>query len=296
MSSRSFRSQITAALCCAISLFAQPAPKPAARPFQNQSSSTINYTPGPDGSETVEIHNVSYEIIGTQVPGRPPSERLLLRKTTHSKQTPGDIGEDATITLEAWRLGDDIGQKPLYTITAGGTDGHTLDNALFVASRALEEVEWWSVYKLGSGQHFFDTYVPLISFSISRETLETRYVGLEVPPDDEADATLKKPNVVGALSYASEDRMIREVLLTCDDLQQAQLLRSYADVTRTVSFDDDSHSIKISFRQNYPSPPKPVDVLIRLVGDDLDLAHAQLPPRMHAISWRRGSDSRSVRK
>ena len=222
-------------------------------PLHAQSASTIDFSSAADGSETVEIRNISHEVTGTQVPGRPPGERLLLRKTTHSKQVLGDIGLEATVTLEAWRLGEDPRQKPLYTLTVAGEDARTIDNALLAVSRGLEETEWWSVYKLGSGQHLFDTYVPLLSFSISRETVTTRYVGLEVPPDDTKDARLKQPNVVGVLIYASEDRLIREALVTCDDPKQAQLLRSYADTTRAVSWTEGA--LKLSFGQNYPSPP-----------------------------------------
>ena len=266
----------------------QQAPK-ANRPFQAQASSAITASSSADGSETVEIRNVSYEITGTGIPGRPSGERLLLRKTTHSKEALGDIGVDASATLEAWRFGDNPAQKPLYAVNATGADAHTMDNALLVVSRGLEEVDWWSVYKLGSGQHFFDTYVPLLSFSISRETVNTRYVGLEVSPDDALDARLKQANVVAVLTYASGDRLIREALLTCDDVRQARLLRSYADVTRTVSAEErpPSRSVRIWFQQNYPSPPNPVEVLIPVLGDDLDLAHAQLPPRMHVNAWRR---------
>jgi len=53
---------------------------------------------------------------------------------------------------------------------------------------------------LGSGQHLFETYVPLLSFSISRETVTTRYVGFEAPGDDTNDTRLKQPNVVGVLT------------------------------------------------------------------------------------------------
>jgi hypothetical protein len=242
----------------------------------------------------VEIRNVSYEVTGEGVPGRPPSERLLLRKTTRSKQVLGDIGEDATVTLEAWRFGDDPAQKPLYALNTSGVDIRTIDNALLVASRGVEEVDWWSVYKLGSGQHVFDTYVPLVSFSISRETVQTRYVGLEVPPDDTPVASLKQPNVVAVVIYAGEDRVIKEALLTSDDPRQARLLRSYADVTRTVSAEEKSaaRAVRVSFRQNYPSPPNPVDVVIPIVRDDLDLAHAQLPPRMHVSAYHRPGTSR----
>ncbi len=299
-----FRISVTAAsLTCA--LFSQPpkqqAPaKGAAKPMQEQSSSSINSTTDANGSEVVEIHNVAYEVTGTDVPGR-LGERLLLRKTVHSKETLGDIGINATITLEAWRFGDDVRQKPLYAITASGSDGHTLDNAIFVAERGLEEVDWLSIYKLGTGQHLFDTYVPLVSFSISKEFLTTRYVGLEVPPDDTADARLKQPNVVAVLSYASEDRVLREALLTCDDPKQAQLLRSYADTTRSLAMverppvatppgaqpREPLRTLRLSFSQNYPSAPDTKDVIIPLQGDDLDLVHAQLPPRIHAAVWKR---------
>jgi len=269
-------------------VLAQSAPK-APRLFQAQSSSSIKTSSGADGSETVEIRNMSYEITGTGVPGRPSSERLLLRKTAHSKEVLGDIGVDATVTVEAWRFGDDPAQRPLYTLTSTGTDVRTMDNALLVASRGVEEVEWWSVFQLGSGKHLFDSYVPLVSFSISRETVKTRYVGLEVPPDDEADARLKQPNVVAVLTYAAEDRVIREALLTRDDTRQARLLRSYADVTRAVLAEERGASrvVRIVFTQNYPSAPNLVEVVIPVLKDDLDLAHAQVPAGMHVSAWRR---------
>jgi len=267
------------ALFLVVGLASAQTAKKVVKPLHAESSSTIDYSAAADGSETIEIRNVSHEVTGTRVPGRPTDERLLLRKTTRSKQVLGDIGMEATVTLEAWRLGEDLRQKPLYTLTATGEEGHTIDNALFVVARGLEETEWWSVYKLGSGQHLFDTYVPLLSFSISRETVTTRYVGFEVPPDDTSDARLKQPNVASRLIYAAEDRIIREVLVTCDDPKQAQLMRSFADTTRTVSWV--AGVLKLSFRQNYPSPPNTVEVRIPLRRDDLDLVHAQLPPRVH---------------
>src|ERR1017187_2841457 len=172
-------------------------------PLHAQSASTIDFSSAADGSETVDIRNISHEVTGTQVPGRPPGERLLLRKTTHSKQVLGDIGLEATVTLEAWRLGEDPRQKPLYTLTVAGEDARTIDNALLAVSRGLEETEWRSVYKLGSGPHLFDTYPPFLTSSMPRETAPPRYVGPEAPPADTKDAPLKQPNVGGVLIYAS---------------------------------------------------------------------------------------------
>ena len=275
-------------------------PKPPP-PIQSQASSSITATKSPDGSEVVEIRNVTYEVTGTAVPGRPGEERLLLRKTTHSKETLGDIGSESTITLEAWRFGDDPRQRPLYSINISGSDGHTMDNAIFVASRGLEEVDWLSIYKLGTGQHLFDTYVPLVSFSISKEFLTTRYVGLEVPPDDTKDSRLKQPNVVAVLSYASEDRVLREALITCDDPKQAAQMRSYADESRSVSEEETvparftpgskpgepSRRLRVLFSDNYPSPPGTKEAMVPIEGDDLDLVHAQLPAKVHIAAWKR---------
>ena len=269
-----------------VSFFAQQPPRPA--PVHAQSTSSVALSAKGD-DRTLEINNVSYEVTADFVPGRPRGERLLLRKTTSSKQILGEIGLDSTTTLEAWPLGADPKQKPLYVVKASAVGGQSVDSALFVAERGLEEVSWWSVYRLGTGQHLFDSYVPVISFSISRETLASRYVGLEVPPDDTADARLKKPNVVAVLTYASEAGVKREALLTCDDPRQALLLRSYPDTTRTLSTSEGHPplSLKLTFESNYPSPPSPVNITIPLTGDDLDLAHAQLPPHLHLTAWKR---------
>jgi hypothetical protein len=264
----------------------QPPKKKASPPFHAESASTINVATLADGEETIEIRNISYEVTGDV-----GATRLLLRKTIRSKEVLGDIGMEATVTLEAWPLGQDPRQKPLYALTVSGGEGHPIDNALFLVSRGLEEVEWWSAYKLGSGQHLFDTYVPLVSFSISREALTTRYVGLDAPEDDSKDARLKQPNVVAVLTYASEAKVIREALVTCDDPKTAALLRSFADTTRKVSLVEDpdkpTHTLRLYFTQGYPDPPNSMEVRIPVRNDDLDLAHAQLPQRMHVSIWRR---------
>jgi hypothetical protein len=268
----------------------------APKSFQAQSASTISMVTKGD-EQTIELHNVAYEITNELIPGRPPKERLLLRKTSVEKQVLGDEGEEATTTLEAWPLGTDVKLKPLYALTLTGREGQTVDNALWVASRGTEELDWWSVYKLGNAQHLFDTYVPLLKFSITLDIQKVRYVGLEVPPDDTADKRLKEAHVLGVLTYASEDKVLHEALLTDDDPKQAQLLRSFADETHEVALIEaprpvakgvePSRKLKVTFSANWPSPPSVQEVVIPIAGDDLDLAHAQLPPKMHVAVWRR---------
>jgi hypothetical protein len=274
-----------------LSISAVSQTKPAAAPVQATGTSTFTYSKDADGAENVETRNVSFEVTDANIPGRPHDQPLVLRKTTHSKRTFGDMGEDAHVMLEAWPVGVDLKQKPLYSINVTGTDGRTLDNAFFVADRAVEETDWWSVYKLGTGQHLFDTYVPIVSFSITRDTIDFRYVGLQVAVDDVKEPRLKAPNVVGVLSYASASKLVRELLVTCDDPKQAPQLRSLADETRTLIVADSSrgktpsYSLKLTFSNSYPAAPNPIDVVIPVVNDDLDVAHAQLPAHLHLATY-----------
>ncbi len=250
-------------------------------PFQTQNYSTLKYAVE-DGSEVVEIANISFELVGAGIPGRPPDEYLILRKSTRSREVAGDIGMEASTTVEAWPLGVDLKQKPLYSLTASGIDPAVKNNELLVISRGLEEVEWWSVYRLGTGAHLFDTYVPLIRF-IVRQNL--RYAGLEVPPDDTKDARLREPHVVAVLTYASAEHVIREALVTCDDPKRAQLLRSYADASRTLTHD--ATGIRLAISENYPAPRTLATVTLPVANDDLDLAHAQTPAGIHVTAWKR---------
>ena len=57
---------------------------------QTQSTSSFNRSVK-GGEETVEIHNVAYELTGTGVPGRPRDQHLVLRTTTESEHVIGDI-------------------------------------------------------------------------------------------------------------------------------------------------------------------------------------------------------------
>jgi hypothetical protein len=239
-----------------------------------QPVSSYNYAVKGD-EKTVDITNVHYELAAS----------FVLRTVTTSKEIIGDIGIAATTTVDAWKLGVDLKESPLYSVRVEGTDSHTIEQELFVISRGLEEVKWWSIYRIATGAHLFDTYVPLVELSIGRENVAIRYAGLEVPEDDNKDARLKDPHVVAVLSYASEANVIREALITCDDPKQAALLRSFADEARSLV--QSAQGLRLTFSQEFPAPPAPLSITIPIAHDDLDLAHAQLPPRLHITAWKR---------
>jgi len=272
----------------------------AKKPHQAQSTSSIAVGVK-DDQQTIEITNVEYEATGSGIPGRPSNERLILRKTTRTKEVVDEIGMEASTAIQAWPLGGDLSQKPLYSLTVSGIEPQTIENQVLVVSRGLEEVEWWSVYTLAGGAHLFDTYVPVIHFSIGWPEQELRYVGLEVPPDDVSDTRLRAPNIVGVLTYSSAERVIQEVLLTCDNRELAALLRSYADSTRKVTLDEhrvpaapgkkatgaSTHSITISVSPNYPLLPATYKLTVPIEKDDLDIAHATASAGLHVARWKR---------
>lgn len=118
----------------------------AHQPFQSQSPAGVVYGVNRDGQQTVEITDVAYEVTSTGVPGRPQNERLLLRTTTRTKEVVDEIGMEASTTVEAWPLGVDPKQKPLYTLKAAGIDSKTVDGALLVLLRKIrsggQSISW----------------------------------------------------------------------------------------------------------------------------------------------------------
>jgi hypothetical protein len=245
-----------------------------------------------DGARTLEITNVTFEITNSFVPGRPQDERLLLRKTAKSREVVGDEGIEATVTIEAWPLGSDLAAKPLYAVTLDGIDATTEDSAVLVFDRGTEEVDWWSVYKLGTGEPLFDSYVPVLHLSLSRDVQTPRYVGFEVPPDDVANPKLREPHVVGVLTYASADQVIHRLLLTCSDANRATELRSFADTMRTLSLEEKgdtaaepAQTLHLRWSAFFPSAPNPITASIPIASDDLDAAHAHLPACMKVQAW-----------
>ena len=255
-------------------------------PFHAESTSSINLN-AKDGEQTVEIHNVAYRFTGAGIPGRPPDQRLTLRTTTHSKDIVGDINDPGSVTLEAWPFGTDLKQKPLYAVKLGGSGAQTIDNAIWLVDRGYTDVAMWSIYKLGTGRHLFDTHAELLRFSITRDVQTPRYVGLEAPPDDTPDARLKEPHVVAVLTYASDDRVIRELLITHANPRRALELRSYADTARTVSaMESPARRLRILFTANDPGAAA-VEVVVPIKGDDLDAAGARAPSGIRLAAWRR---------
>ena len=122
--------------------------------------------------------------------------------------------------------------------------------------------------------------------------LPTGLRGFEVPPDDAANPKLREPHVVGVLAYASGEKVIRRLLLTCSDATRAAELRSFADTMRALSLEEKedaatapAQTLHLRWSAYFPSPPNPVTASIPIAADDLDVAHAKLPACMKLQRW-----------
>ncbi len=244
-----------------------------------------------DSAKVVDITNVTFATTGQYVPGRREEERLLVRTITQSREVIDEKGMEAKVTVEAWPLGGDPAQSPLYAVTREGVGATIDDNALLVFDRGTEDVDWWSIFALGTGKPLFDTLVPLLHFPLSREDQLPRYAGFDVPPDDASDARLREPEVVGVLTYAAPERVIRQLLVTCSDKTRAAELRSYWDTTRTLSLQEgppsaeQARSLHLAWTANDPADAQPVEASIPIAADDLDPPGAKLPPCMALAPW-----------
>ncbi|HEU0119770.1 MAG TPA: hypothetical protein VFQ91_04535 [Bryobacteraceae bacterium] len=199
---------------------------------QLPSSLTVS---GKKGEETVAVRNVSFEIAGG----------LAIRKTEQTRQVLNEKGMEASTFVEAWPLAADRKGAPVYTVKADGVDARTLNSAFLTIRRGLEDVEWWSVYRLADGKPLFDTYVPL-----AKSQDGALYAGLDVPAD--GDPRLKDPGLIGMFQLVTVEGAVRRLALRAGDAKRAQLLRSYWDVRRTLTFDDAKQAFVLTIRDANP--------------------------------------------
>lgn len=156
----------------------------------------------------------------------PLQAQLVLRQTQTTRQTVGEKGMEASTVLEVFGPKD----KLIYTLKVEGVDGRVFHDELYVISRGLEDVEWWSVYRLADGKPLFDTHVPVVRAG-------NHYAGVDVPAD--GDARLKNPRLIAVVAIANEAGAVRRIELLAEDAARARLLRSYWDVRRKLTVEND---------------------------------------------------------
>jgi hypothetical protein len=203
-------------------------------PMWAQGGSSLTVT-GKQGEEAVVIRNVTYELAG----------KTVLRKSEQTKQVIGDKGMEASTVVEAWPFGVDRKEKPKYTVKVAGVDARSLDNELLIVTRGLDDVQWWSLYRLSNGQPLFNTYVRPVRIPDS-----SLYAGWDIPED--GDPRLKNQRLVGVVVIAGAEGPVRRVELHTTDPKRAMMLRSMADVQPSLEYNAAKKMLVLTIRNAEP--------------------------------------------
>jgi hypothetical protein len=214
-----------------------------------------------DGRLDGRLVNVNFRMVMVPVAGDPRPRRLLLRLAVTDGDAFASGPAEGRVRLDAWPLNDadDINKAAMYTIVAPGRSASIEDDSTLVVEHGIRR----SVYALASGTWLYDTDAVVATFSLEGE--RRRVVAVATAEDDMPAGS------VAVLTYATNQTVLKRVLVTASDPARARLLRSSVSMTRAVARMEDST------RRILDLPLPSGTVRIPMNGDDLDLAHAQLP-------------------
>ena len=231
--------------------------------------------------------------------GRLPSKRLYRLRVT-LKWMDDEIGVEGKVRLDAFDAAAGPMSKPIYTIESAGADGRILDTCLFRVNRGLEEMDWWALHDLETGRLLFESMTEPLTFHILDAEMfnYADVAGLYVRPDDEKQAALAAPEVVGLLSLTQENKLQGQLLITADDAKLAQRLRNYSDERRYLAVvDAKTGAVLGGETAERKITERPLALEVHWVGENLRLripltprglapAEASLPPGLRLAPWK----------
>ena len=267
------------------------------KPGGTEAPSSLRYFTE-DQQQGVETINRAYELTDDHAPGHPgDSGRIVLKSEIRTKELIGDEGVDGHVAIDAWLIGADFSTKPLYSIAVEGSSFRHLDNQLIVERGTGGDSDWQSVYRTGTGRHLFDVAGAAVPFRIREDASRwgPRIAGLYLIPDDESDPDLKGKEIVGLLGYTAteaEPGTVHQLLLTCDDAQEAVALRAFWsgeeqwNIAVDPVFGDGSGAALAAKLTLTLFGEAKARIVIPIVQDDFDLEHAALPAGLHLARWK----------
>jgi len=205
--------------------------------------------------------NIAFHPMAVLVPGDPRPQRLLIRLEVATTEFAAATG-DGRVRLDVWPVESvgDLRKAPLYTVVVPGRSANLDPEGMMLVERGNGRR---SAYALGDGAWLYDADVPVASFVIDAE--HRRYAALAQADDD------MPLGAVAVLSFASPQRVIRRLLISADDAARGRFLRGSVAMTRPVARLEDA-------KRRVLEVPLPAGILrMAFVGDDLDLATAEIP-------------------
>ena len=228
-----------------------------------------------DGRLDGRMVNVGFQTLHVAMPGDPRPRRLLLRLEVTNADVFASRPGEGRVRLDAWPLDgvEDVKRPALYTIVAPGRAASLGEDGTLVVEHGSRR----SVYALASGQWLYDW--ESVPASYAGEGDRRRFVALAAVEED------MPPRSIAVLTLATNQAVLKRVMIVADDPTRARLLRSSVGMIRPVPRFDDAtrRTIDLSL---------PAGLLrIPVTGDDLDLANAQVPQGLRLLelkAWGKG--------
>lgn len=228
-----------------------------------------------DGRLDGRMVNVSFQTMHVAVPGDPRPRRLLLRLEVTNADVFASRPGEGRVRLDAWPLDgvDDVKRPALYTIVAPGRTATLSEDGTL----AVEHGSRRSVYALATGLWLYDWEAPPASYVGDGE--RRRVVALAAVEED------MPPGSIAVLTLATNQTVLKRVMIVADDPTRARLLRSSIGMIRPVPRLDDATRRTIDL--SLPAG----QMRIPVAGDDLDITHAQVPQGLRLVelkAWGKG--------
>ncbi len=213
------------------------------------------------GGMVGRIDNIAFHPIEVAPPGAVRPRRLLARLEVTTTEF-SESSAEGRVRLDTWPLDGiaDLGKPPLYTVVVPGRGASLDPDGTMIVERPGTRR---STYSLADGNWLFDSDTPSAVFSTDGGNKRT--VALAQADDDMPSGS------VAVLTYATPRRVIRRLLLSADNPVRGRFLRGTVTMVRPVArlLDTSRRVLEVSL---------PAGTLrIAFVGDDLDLASAQVP-------------------
>lgn len=220
-----------------------------------------------DGRLDGRMVNVNFQTMHVAVPGDPRPHRMLLRLEVINADVFASRPGEGRVRLDAWPLDgvEDVRRPALYTIVAPGRAASLSDDGTLLVEHGARR----SVYALAGGQWLYDWESPPSSYNVDGERRRT--VAL-APAEEDMPA-----RTIAVLTLATAQAVLKRVMIVADDPTRARLLRSSVGMIRPVPRFDDAtrRTIDLSLPAGLMRIP--------VVGDDLDIANAQIPQGLRLV-------------
>jgi len=224
-----------------------------------------------DGRLDGRMVNVGFHTVWIRDGQDNTPHRLLVRLEVSNADVFATRTDEGRIRFDAWPMENaaDLLRSPLYSVIASGRTATIEEGTV-----QIDHGSRHSIYSLTDGKWLYDYDVPPVIMNVDND--RRRVVAIST-----ADADMV-PGGIAVLTFASDRKVIRRFAIAVQEAARARVLRSAMTMIHPLIRTEESNRRTIELVLSAGLVRLPLLVL----GDDLDLSQAQLPPGLELIELR----------